>query len=82
MRPSTPGHEITKLGQFQQNQNCGGVNPWSIFRGTPHISKIRYIRFVSTDVFITFRKVHNFPSNIVVVARLYFLHSGVTGHLT
>ena len=33
------------------------------------ISKIQDIRFVGTDVLIIFRKFHNFPWNIVAVAR-------------
>ena len=33
------------------------------------ISKIQDIRFVGTDAFIIFRKFHNFPWNIVAVAR-------------
>ena len=39
------------------------------------ISKIRDIRFVGTDDLIVFRKFHNFPWNIVAVARLesYFV---------
>ena len=39
------------------------------------ISKIRDIRFVGTDDLIIFRKLHNFPWNIVAVARLesYFV---------
>ena len=39
------------------------------------ISKIRDIRFVGTDEFIIFWKFHNFPWNIVAVARLesYFV---------
>ena len=39
------------------------------------ISKIRDIRFVGTGVLIIFRKFHNFPWNIVAVARLgsYFV---------
>ena len=39
------------------------------------ISKIRDIRFVGTDDLIIFRKFHNFPWNIVAVARLesYFV---------
>ena len=39
------------------------------------ISKIRDIRFVGTDNLIIFQKFHNFPQNIVAVARLesYFV---------
>ena len=42
---------------------------------TSPISKIQDIRFVGTDNLIIFRKFHNFPWNIVAVARLesYFV---------
>ena len=51
----------------------GRSQNWSDLRSP--ISKIRDIRFVGTDDLIIFQKFHNFPWNIVAVARLesYFV---------
>ena len=55
------------------NAPMGRSQKWPDLRSP--ISKIRDIRFVGTDELIIFWKFHNFPWNIVVMARLesYFV---------
>ena len=64
---------ITELIFFAHWLIMGRSQKWPDLRSP--ISKIRDIRFVGTDDLIIFRKFHNFPWNIVAVARLesYFV---------